>query len=193
MKQILVASMRNLVMLSLVTGIVYPVLIWSLGMLFFPQQAKGTILEVSGVAVGSLFIGQDFQAPRYFHGRPSATGGSAYDPMASGGSNNAPGNPVQKDSMDARRMRICSQDACGADNPPLELLQASASGLDPEISIAAALFQVKRIALARGLQESHLVDLIQKYAHYSLWGIFGTDRVNVLKLNLALDQIQAKD
>jgi len=189
MKQVLVTSIRDLVVLTLITGFLYPLVVWGFGSFLFPLQAKGSWVEKSGVIVGSSLIGQNFHGLSYFHGRPSATAGSAYNAMASGGSNYAQSNPAQRDSMETRRMRICVQNECGTTKIPEELLQASASGLDPEISVAAALFQVKRIAMARGIQESRLVRMIQENTSYPMWGIFGTDRVNVLQLNLLLDAI----
>lgn len=114
------------------------------------------------------------------------TGGFAYNPMASGGSNYAPSNPAQRDSMAMRKRRWCVQQKCPNNDVPAELLQASASGLDPEISIAAALFQAKRVAKFRNLSDSVVVDLIHRNTERSLWNLFGQDRVNVLKLNLAL-------
>jgi len=155
-------------------------------MAFMPWQAKGSLVEHKGVPVGSLLIGQDFQSPGFFQGRPSMTGGFAYNPMASGGSNYAPSNPAQQDSLAKRRSRLCAQQECLESKVPADLLQASASGLDPEISMEAALFQAKRVAKFRELPASVVVDLIHRNTERSLWNLFGQDRVNVLKLNLAL-------
>lgn len=186
-------SLKNLTWLTLITGIAYPLFLWAMGALLLPSQAKGSLVERNGVIVGSLLIGQEFLDSKYFQGRPSMTGSFPYNPMASGGSNYAGSNPAQKDSMVARRNRLCLENDCSLAPPPRELLEASASGLDPEISLRAARFQVRRIAKARGISEAEVAEVIKKNAIYSLWNLYGTDRVNVLQLNLALDQSSKKE
>lgn len=180
---------KSFVLLAFITGVLYPLLICGIGLLFFPFQATGSLIKQGEVVVGSALIGQEFTDPRYFHGRPSASGGFPYNPMASGGSNLANKHPILIDSATARFFALCQQNSCENNAPPQQLLHASASGLDPEISVEAALFQVKRIALARGMPDSQIVKLVEEARIPRLWGIYGTERIHVLKLNLALDAI----
>lgn len=186
-------ALWNILLFTVVTGILYPLLVWGIGIGSMPWQARGSLVERNGIVVGSLRIGQNFHSPEYFQGRPSMTGGSPYNPMASGGSNYACGNPAQEDSVKLRRKNLCFWNDCGPGEPPAELLEASASGLDPEITLSAALFQVKRIARARKIKETGLVALIYGNAIPPLLDIFGTERVNVLQLNLALDRKFGKE
>ena len=189
MKNLIAQTALHLLILTLVTGLLYPLATWGLGMLLCPAQAHGSLLVRNGQVIGSALLGQEFRDPRYFQGRPSATGNRPYDPMASGGSNLGPSNPVLRDSVNARAALLCASNQCSNDGPPQQLLHASASGLDPEIGIDAARFQVKRIATTRDLPVSKLMEILDNGEERPLWGLFGTARINVLKLNLDLDSI----
>jgi len=175
--------------LSLLTGIAYPLAVAALGNSLFPQQARGSLLERQGVVVGSALIGQPFTSDRYFHGRPSATSPFPYNAAASSGSNLAPSNPDLRKAVQARAA------ALGRDNPgapvPMDLATTSASGLDPDISPQAAAGQAARVAKARGLAGRTVADLVTRYTERRLWGFWGEPRVNVLRLNLALDALTA--
>lgn len=189
MTKLILQLTKSFFLLAFITGVLYPLLIWGVGLFCFPFQATGSLIKQGEVVVGSALIGQEFRDPRYFHGRPSASGGFPYNPMASGGTNLAHKNPMLMDSVAVRSFALCQQNSCVNNVPPQQLTQASASGLDPEISVEAALFQVKRIALARSIPETQIVNLVDKAKTPPLWGIFGTERIHVLKLNLALDAI----
>jgi len=179
-------ALKTLIMLTLLTGVVYPLLITVVGYLCFPHQASGSLLIVSGKPVGSNLIGQKFSDSSYFWPRPSAID---YNPLPSGGSNLGPTSGALRDSIATRRGRS-SQTGYGA--VPVDLLCASASGLDPEISPEAARFQADRVAQARRLdqaQKTALLSLIERHTEYPSVGIFGQPRINVLRLNLALDSL----
>jgi K+-transporting ATPase ATPase C chain len=153
----------------------------------FAHEANGSIVTVKGKAVGSELIGQQFSAPGYFWSRPSATGPQTYNAAVSSGSNLGPLNPALTDAVKARIEALKAADP-GNDKPvPVDLVTASGSGLDPDISLAAAHYQVTRVAKARNLPPEKLRALIEKYAERPWLGIFGEPRVNALKLNLALD------
>lgn len=182
MKKIIVTAVLLFLSLTVLLGIIYPLLIWGLGHIFFRNQAGGSLVGKDGNIVGSRLIAQPFAGSRYFHPRPSASG---YDASASGGSNLAPSNRAL---VDAVRRRI---EEAGKDNPrpiPLDMVQASASGLDPDISPAAALWQAPRVARARGIDEMALFAIIKQHTEQSLLGFIGEPRVNVLLLNLYLDE-----
>ncbi len=173
--------------LSLLTGIAYPLAVTALGKSFFPQQAQGSLLKRQGVVAGSALLGQPFTSERYFHGRPSATSPFPYNAAASSGSNLAPSNP------DLRAAAKDRADALAKDNPgapvPMDLATTSASGLDPDIGPEAAARQIARVAVARGLSAQTVADLVARHAAGRLWGFWGEPRVNVLRLNLALDAL----
>lgn len=175
--------------LTVLTGIIYPLAIWALAQTIFPAQANGSLIVASDKVVGSQLIGQNFSSARYFQSRPSAAGDKGYDAANSGGSNLAPTN---KALIDAVRLRlknfIESNPGADAHQVPIDLVTASGSGLDPEISPAAAELQVARVAHARGLSEDQVRQLIAENTRPRSAGIFGEPGVNVLLLNLALDR-----
>ena len=181
-------ALRMLVMLTVVTGIAYPLLVTGVAKLAFPRQANGSLIERGGKAVGSVLIGQPFSDPRYFWSRPSATSPQPYNAMASSGSNQGPRNPALADAVKDRVKALRDADPDNKAAVPADLVTASASGLDPEISIAAAEFQVHRVAKARGLGEDKVRALVEANTSGRTFGILGEPRVNVLAVNLALDQ-----
>lgn len=177
------------ILLSLITGVAYPLLTTGLGQTLFPYQSGGSLLEVEGKLVGSALIGQNFTDPKYFWGRPSATGPEPYNAAASSGSNLGPLNPALKQGVEDRVKALRDADP-GNDKPvPVDLVTASGSGLDPHISPAAAAFQLPRVARLRGLSDEQVQQLVADNTEGRQWGLFGEPRVNVLQLNLALDQL----
>jgi K+-transporting ATPase ATPase C chain len=181
-------ALISLVILTLLTGVIYPLFIYGIGKVFFSNQANGSLIEKDGQIIGSSLIGQQFSQAKYFWSRPSATSGNSYNGLASGGSNLGPLNPQLVNNVQARTTALESN------NPdhkpiPVDLVTASGSGLDPEISLAGAEFQIPRIAQARNVKPEQIQQLINQAAEYPLFGLIGEARVNVLKLNLALDQL----
>jgi len=175
------------------TGLVYPLVVTALAKIAFPQQAAGSLIEKDEKVIGSKLIGQNFTSPHYFWGRPSATGPYPYNAAASSGSNLGPLNPALIDAVKARVEALHAADPANQLPVPVDLVTASASGLDPHISVAAAIYQVSRVANARGLSADSVQALVEKYTQGSLLGFLGEPRVNVLQLNLALDGLaQAK-
>ena len=197
MKNQLRPALTILALLTIITGVIYPLVVTGISQAIFPNQSNGSlIIAEGGKAVGSKLIGQQFDDPKYFWGRISATGTFAYNAFngenltASSGSNYGPLNPAL---IDMARARIDALQAADPDNTlpiPIDLVTASGSGLDPHISIAAANYQIHRVATARGLGEADVQALVDKYTEGRQFGIFGEPRVNVLLLNLALDAIQ---
>ena len=176
---------------TLLTGIVYPLLVTAVAQIVFHRQANGSLIEQEGVIVGSTLIGQPFDDPAYFWGRPSLTSSHPYNGAASAGSNIAPSNPVLVERVVGR---IASLEAADPTNPlpiPVDLVTASGSGLDPHITLAAAEYQIPRVARVRGLETSVVRQLVAEYAEGHTFGLLGEPRVNVLKLNLALDALQS--
>jgi len=172
--------------LTLLLGVAYPLIVTGIGQLVAPNRANGSFIDVDGRTVGSELIGQAFTSARYFHGRPSASG---YDPMASGGSNLGPSNPALHQSVFERMEVIRRENRLPSAQPiPADLVLASASGLDPEISLDAALLQVARVAAARGLAEHAVRAVVESKIREPFLGAFGERRLNVLELNLALDE-----
>jgi K+-transporting ATPase ATPase C chain len=186
------AALVSLALLTLLTGVVYPLFVTAIAQAAFPQKANGSMILRNGDAVGSRFIGQPFDDPKYFWGRLSATAdanGKAlpYNAAASGGSNLGPTNSAR---VDEARARIAALHAADPDNHlqiPVDLVTSSASGLDPEISPAAAQYQIERVAKARGIDASRIRALIASHTEDRTIGILGEPRVNVLELNLAID------
>jgi K+-transporting ATPase ATPase C chain len=174
-------------LLSLLCGLAYPALVTGIGRVAFPYQAAGSMLAQSGKAVGSVLIGQAFASPRYFWGRPSATSPMPDNAASSGGSNLAQTNPALIDVVKERIAALRKADPRNRAPLPVDLVTASASGLDPDISVAAAEYQARRIAAARGMPERQVRALIDAYRKDRVLGVFGEPRVNVLVLNLALD------
>ncbi len=187
MKSLLRSAISLFVLLSIVTGIVYPFVVTGIAKAVFPEQAKGSLILKDGKAIGSALIGQNFTDPKYFWGRPSATGPYPYNAAASGGSNLGPLNPALVDAVEARIGALKAADPGNAKPVPADLVTASASGLDPHISPDAAEYQAARVAKARGLPLEKVAALIERNTEARQWGLFGEPRINVLKLNLALD------
>ncbi|RDU98089.1 potassium-transporting ATPase subunit KdpC [Trinickia dinghuensis] len=176
--------------LTVVTGIVYPVVVTAIGQAVFPHRANGSLIEKDGKAVGSELIGQQFDAPGYFWGRLSATTPNPYNAQNSGGSNLGPTNPALADEVKGRLSALHDADPKNTLPVPVDLVTSSASGLDPDISPAAAAYQSSRVAKARGLNAGQVDTLIARNTSGRQWGVLGEPRVNVLKLNLALDQLK---
>ena len=182
----IMTALKTLIVLTLLTGVIYPLLVTLLGHFCFPEKASGSLLTVCGKPVGSDLVGQKFTDSSYFWSRPSAID---YNPLPSGGSNLGPTSGALKDSITSRRKGL-AQTGNGA--IPIDLLCTSASGLDPDISPEAARFQADRVAQARRLdraQKTALLSLIERHTEYPSIGIFGHLRINVLRLNLALDSL----
>jgi K+-transporting ATPase ATPase C chain len=183
----LAPAVRVFVLLSLAAGVLYPLAVHATTALLFPHQASGSLVERDGRVVGSSLIGQHFHSAGYFWGRPSATGSRPYEAMASGGSNLGPANPAQREAVAARIAALRAADPGNETPVPIDLVTASASGLDPEISPAAARYQASRVARARGLEERQVLALIAAHERPRRLGFWGEPRVDVLRLNLALD------
>lgn len=185
MKKNLIISVLMTIATTILLGIIYPLVVTGIAQVIFPKKANGQLVEVDGKMVGSRILGQSFTSPRYFHSRPSAAG-NGYDATASNGSQYGPTN---RKLIDRVKGDVA---AAQADNPatpiPIDLVTASASGLDPEISPAAAAFQLPRVAKARGISEAQLQQLVAKHTAGRQWGFLGEPRVNVLELNLDLDR-----
>jgi K+-transporting ATPase ATPase C chain len=179
-----------LVILAGITGIVYPLLVTGIAQAAFPDQANGSLVVKEGRVVGSALIGQPFDDPKYFWGRLSATKPFTYNAAASSGSNLGPTNAALVAAVQARLKALHDVDPGNTQPIPVDLVTASASGLDPHISVAAALYQVPRVARARGLSQAQVETLVRQYTDSRQWGILGEPHVNVLRLNLALDGLE---
>lgn len=197
-KQVIVPSVVSIIFFTIVTGLLYPGLITGIAQVVFPYQANGSLItDADGNVIGSELIGQQFSDPAYFWGRPSATGPVPYNAAASSGSNYGPLNPalIGPDGIIQSRIDALheAEAAAGVGNTqpvPVDLVTASASGLDPEISPAAAQYQIPRVAALRGIDEATLRALVDRHTQGRTLGVLGEPRVNVLKLNLALDALK---
>jgi K+-transporting ATPase ATPase C chain len=190
MKNILRPALVLLGLLSVITGLLYPLAVTGAAQALFPAQAAGSLAQRDGKAVGSVLIGQAFTAPGHFWGRPSATAPTPNNAGASGGSNLAPLNPALVDAAKARVAALRAADPGNTAPVPVELVTASASGLDPDISPAAARWQVTRVARARGLDAARVQALVDNHVQQPLLGSIGESHVNVLQLNLALEALR---
>jgi K+-transporting ATPase ATPase C chain len=186
MKKHLLNAVLMTIATTVLLGIVYPLLVMGLARLFFPAQASGGLISRNGVVIGSRLIGQPFTGPGYFHSRPSSAGAAGYDATASSGSNLGPTNAqlIARVNGDVARVQ--------AENPgvpvPVDLVTTSGSGLDPDITPAAAKFQIRRVSLERKTAEAEIEKLVLEHTANRQWGFLGEPRVNVLELNLALDE-----
>lgn len=187
MNTLLRPAISLLVVFTVITGIAYPLAATGLAQLIFPQQANGSLIEKNGKPVGSALIGQSFTDARYFWGRPSATAPNPNNSASSSGSNTGPTNPALIDAIKQRIDALHAVDPGNKAPVPVDLITASGSGLDPEITPAAAQYQLARVAQARKLSVSQVQALVDQYTSGRTLGILGEPRVNVLKLNLALD------
>jgi K+-transporting ATPase ATPase C chain len=176
--------------ITLLTGIVYPLVVTGLAQMLFPRQANGSLIKIDEGKTVSELVGQPFIAPRYFWGRPSATVPVAYNGASSAGSNLGPSNPALKEAVRKRIAALRSADPENRIPIPVDLVTASGSGLDPDISPAAALYQAPRVSKARGIDEGKVAELVRKHIQDRQFGIFGEPTVNVLRLNMALDALR---
>jgi len=183
-------AVRAAIVFVLLCGGLYPLLVTTAGKVMFPHQAFGSMIIVDDIAVGSELVGQPFTAPEYFHGRPSAAN---YDPFSVGGSNYAASNPDLRSRIAEDSDSIAQREGVAPDSIPVDLLAASGSGIDPHISPESAIVQAERIAKARDISVSRVNELITRYTEGPTLGIFGQRRVNVLKINLALDGKESFD
>lgn len=190
MNQLLRPLLVSFIVLMAMTGVAYPFVVSGIGQLFFPHQANGSVILRDGQPVGSVLIGQHFRGARYFWGRPSATSPMANNAAASGGSNLGPLHPALIDAAKGRKQALLEADPHNALPIPAELVSASASGLDPHISLAAAQYQVQRVARARKLDPETVQTLIAQNTQHPALAILGESVVNVLQLNLALETLR---
>ncbi len=177
-------------MLTIVTGIVYPLFVTGVAQLAFPEKANGSLIRKEGGYAGSELIGQPFDDPKYFWGRLSATPDFPYNSASSSGSNLGPSNPALVEAVKGRLEALQKADPGNKSSVPIDLVTSSGSGLDPHISPAAAFYQVSRVARIRGLPEDQVHRLVEGFIEPRQWGFLGEPRVNVLRLNLALDRLQ---
>jgi potassium-transporting ATPase KdpC subunit len=180
-------AVASVAVLTLVTGVAYPYAVTGLAQALMPVPANGSLIVQGGQVVGSTLIGQPFRDPKHFWGRPSATGPMPYNAAASSGSNQGPTNPALIAAVEARVRALREADPGNSAPVPVDLVTASASGLDPHISPAAAAYQVGRVARARGLDSEVVRKLVAAHTERRQFGVLGEPRVNVLRLNLALD------
>ncbi|MGA9408735.1 MAG: potassium-transporting ATPase subunit KdpC [Bacteroidota bacterium] len=179
-----------LILFTIITGIVYPLVVTGLAQVIFPEKANGSFIKKDGKILGSELIGQPFSDPKYFWSRLSATSPYAYNAGSSSGSNYGPLNPALLDAVKKRVQDLKAADSLNTQPIPVDLVTASASGLDPHISVAAALYQVPRVARVRELSAPQVRSLVDQFTEGRQLGFLGEPRVNVLELNLALDETQ---
>ena len=179
-----------LVLLTVITGLIYPLIVTVIAQVVFPHQANGSLIFKDGKAVGSELIGQPFDDPKYFWGRLSATSPYPYNAASSSGSNLGPTNPALIDEVNGRIQALHAADPGNTAPIPVDLVTSSGSGLDPDISVEAALYQVPRVARARGLDQAAARQLVDRFTTARDLGVLGETRVNVLELNLALDELK---
>lgn len=190
MKTLIRPAVSMFVVLSVITGLIYPIVTTGIGKVIFPVQASGSLIEQHNKLLGSTLIGQQFSTPGYFWGRPSATSPQPYNGLSSGGSNFGPTNPAQKAAVADRIKALHDADPDNTLAIPIDLVTASGSGLDPEISPAGASYQIGRVAKARHISSQELEQLIAKNTAAPQLGVLGEARVNVLNLNLELDRLK---
>jgi K+-transporting ATPase ATPase C chain len=192
MKNALRPAIVLFVALTIITGLLYPLIVTAVSQTVFRHQANGSLIELDGKIVGSELIGQQFDAPRYFWGRLSATTPNPYNAGSSGGSNLGPTNPALADAVKARIAALHAADPSNDAAVPVDLVTSSGSGLDPDISPAAAAYQIARVARARGLSVARVNALVVEATSMRTFGLIGEPAVNVLKLNLALDRASVR-
>ncbi len=190
MKTLIRPALSLFALLSIITGMVYPLAVTGIAQALFPAAAHGSLIQKEGKPVGSLLIGQNFTSPQYFWGRPSATAPYPYNATASGGSNLGPLNPALADAVKARIAALKAADPANTQTVPVDLVTTSGSGLDPHISPAAVEYQAARVAKARSLPLEKVKQLVAQHTEQRQWWLFGEPRVNVLALNLALDAVR---
>ena len=184
-------SVISILLFTVLTGLIYPLLVTGIAQLIFPGNANGSMLTKNGKAIGSELIGQSFNSPKYFWSRLSATSPFAYNAGASSGSNYGPLNPALLDATAKRVRDLKDADPQNINPVPVDLVTASGSGLDPHISIAAAVYQVPRVARSRHISEQQVRSLLDQHTEGRQLGILGEPRVNILRLNLALDELKS--
>ena len=182
-------AIRMMLVLTVLTGLLYPLLMTGLAQVLFPRQAHGSRIVRDGRVVGSELMGQQFDDPRYFWSRPSATAPFPYNTLASSGSNYGPLNPNRQKAMAARRDALRAADEGSSAPIPIDLLTASASGLDPHISPESAAYQVSRVARLRGVDPTRIEELVRRHTASRQFGVFGEPAVNVFLLNQDLDRL----
>jgi K+-transporting ATPase ATPase C chain len=185
----IVPALRMLVVLTVVTGVVYPLVITGIAQIAFPRAANGSLIVANGKTLGSELIGQPFDAPKYFWSRPSSTSPQRYNGAASAASNQGARNPALADAVKDRIKALRDADPDNRARVPVDLVTASGSGLDPHISVAAAAYQAPRVARVRNVSAERVMALVGKHTEGRTLGILGEPRVNVLELNLALDGV----
>jgi K+-transporting ATPase ATPase C chain len=190
MREQLKPALMTFLVLTVLTGLVYPLTVTGLAQLLFPHQANGSLIVRDGKVIGSELIGQYFDQPRYFWGRPSATSPFPYNAASSAGSNLGPTNPALAEAVKTRIAALKAADPGNNRPVPVDLVTASGSGLDPHISPASAAYQVSRVARARGVREEIVRQLVAQHTEGRQFGFLGEPRVNVLLLNLALDELR---
>jgi len=180
----------TLLLFTVITGVIYPLAVTGIAQAIFPHQANGSLIVKDGRPVGSELLGQQFDDPKYFWGRLSATSPHPYNGSSSSGSNLGANNPDLMKAVQGRIEALHSADPSNAANIPVDLVTASGSGLDPHISPAAAEYQIHRVAKARGLAQDEVRDLVTRHTEARQFGLLGEPRVNVLRLNLALNELK---